>query len=450
MGKKKGKESSKLAEKKNKYQVINEDQEAGSPEKVGICACDRKRCLNGRCGSCWMVILGFSLGVALFFLLYVTDVLGFTFTTSGTETLYEVISGETISPTANPTSDPTSDPTTTTNEPTSSPTADPTSSPTADPTSSPTADPTSSPTTDPTSSPTADPTSSPTADPTLSPTADPTSLPTADPTSTRRRSIAADVTSNILFLVVDGSISEYTEFETPVVDKFLTEGYTFNNVQQRSLSANLITGKTTILRSGFVGTWADQLRVRGYTNYYYGSWMSESRSKAPTPLEQGWDFFYGMEGQAAWADPNIAVANDDILMEKVLSHLQTIKDDKWSITVNWTIPHENKGVKPNGSKSAVKPCNHYFRVGGAYFNYHRGLSCQFTVGYDNIFGKVLETLKSTGLWMNTIVVFAVAGQQVNVFSMNGGALPANLLNRTNEHPFSMLDVVPTFMNASGF
>jgi len=462
----------KKAKKKTNYQVINEDQKARSPDKVGVCACDVKRCLAGKCGSCWMVVLGLILAAALVSLLYVTDAVGFTFSTSGNDTLYDVMMGITDAPTVNPTPGPTMKPThkptmkpthkptmkpthkptKPTKRPTPSPTHHPTPSPTKYPTHSPTKDPTpspaKSPTKDPTPSPTKYPTPSPTKNPTPSPTKDPTPsptyAPTPVPTSARRRSSAAD--SNIIFLVADGTIFEYTEFETPVVDEFLTEGYTFNNVKQRLLVASLITGKTTNIRSGFVSTWAGHLRSRGYTNYYYGSWMTDSESKALTPLELGWDFFYGMGGQAARGDLAIAAADEDKTMEKVITHLQTIKDDKWSITVNWTIPHENRGVKP---KTVVETCNRYFKVGGAYFNYYRGLSCQFTIGYDTTFGKVLETLKSTGLWMNTIVVFAVGGHQLNVFSMNGGALPANLLNRTNEYPLSMLDVIPTFMNASG-
>jgi len=470
------KRKSKGSKKKTNYQVIKEDQQAGSPDKVGICACDRKRCLGGRCGSCWMVVLGFSLAVALIFLLYVTDVVGFTFTTSGTETLYDVISGITVAPTDNPTPAPTRAPTfnptpAPTRAPTKSPTPGPTVShthkptmnptrvPTGGPTLPPTKDPSASPTTatstkDPTPSPTKYPTPSPTRDPTPAPTRDPTpsptKIPTPVPTSARRRSLAAELTANILFIVADASIFEYTEFETPVVDTFLTEGYTFNNVKQRSLLANLILGKTTNLSSGFVGTWANHLRSRGYTNYYYGSWITDPKYTAFKPLEQGWDFFYGTEGQSARPDLDIALGYQDNMLEKVISHLQVNKDDKWSITVNWTIPHENRVVKLNGLKTPPETCNRYFKVGGAYFNYHRGLSCQLTVGYDTTFGKVLKTLKSTGLWTNTIVVLAVAGHQVNVFSLNGGALPANLFNRTNEHPFSMLDIVPTFMTASGF
>merc|ERR1719431_746985 len=58
-----------------------------------------------------MVILGMTLAFLLFVILYSAGVLGFTFTTTGTETLYEVISGTTEEPTSSPTLEPTEEPT---------------------------------------------------------------------------------------------------------------------------------------------------------------------------------------------------------------------------------------------------------------------------------------------------------------------------------------------------
>jgi len=499
----KGKKSDKIAQKKNNYQVIKDGSKGESPEKIPMYACDRKRCLNGRCGSCWMVIVGLSIAVGIFFILYLAGVVGFSFSTDGSDTLSTVLSGDTDEPTTSPTPDPTSEPTlsptddptlsptydptaTPTSNPTGSPTLNPTADPTADPTTSeptmaptfgptdlptldPTSDPTAIPTTDPTNAPTteptvnptgdptvkptiaptadpttSEPTASPTYDPTSSPTYEPTYQPTADPTSERRRSSDADLTANILFVVADGTVFDYTEFATPVVDEFLKEGYTFNNVKQRSLLASLITGKTTIPRSAVarnegVSTWAEKLRSKGYTNYYYGSWLDNSESKASTPLKQGWDFFF-------LADRT----DENVIMKKVQSHLQMINDDKWTVTVNWTMSRASSGVEVYGSKTPFEPCSRYFEVGGTEFNYTRGLRCQMIMGHDADFGQVLETLKSTGLWMKTIVVVVITGQQNNVFSMSGGALPANLLNRTNEYPYTMLDIVPTILAVSGF
>merc|ERR1719195_1824475 len=75
-------------------------------------ACDRKRCLNGRCGVCWLVILGLGIAAGICFLFIFTGVLGFSFSTDGNETLYELICSDcTFEPTANPTVEPTDDPT---------------------------------------------------------------------------------------------------------------------------------------------------------------------------------------------------------------------------------------------------------------------------------------------------------------------------------------------------
>lgn len=482
----KGNKSDKIAQKKNNYKVIKESSNEG-PGNIPTFACDRKRCLNGRCGSCWMVILGMSIALAVFLCLYMAGVLGFDFTTSGTETLYEVISDTTEEPTVSPTLDPTEDPTLspsydptgtptyspsitpstspsaspsetptqapsdgpTTAEPTMTPTEDPTEIPTGDPTLDPTGSPTthptrlptteptllptSDPTTKPTSAPTYDPTTSeptnnPTSNPTATPTDEPTHDPTVDPTSERRRSFDMDLNSNILFLIADGNLFNYTEFETPAVDHFLTEGYTLKG----SALGSLVAGK--IFRSGLfhnqgLSSWAELLRSKGYSNYYYGSWMAGSEDQASTPIKQGWDFF-----------------DEDVIMEKVQSRLQTIKEEKWFIAVNWTLSHKDIGLMVNGSKANFDRCNRYFKVAGAELNYHQGLSCHCTIGYDAIFGKLRETLESTRQWMKTLVVFVVAGQQKNIFSMGGGAFPAH----KDRYLYSSQDVVRKILSVSGF
>jgi len=484
-------------QKKNNYQTINDNYAADGSGPVPKCACDKKRCLKGRCGVCWMIITAVLLAVGIFFILWAAGVLGFDFETSGDETLYELIctdctdeptSNPTIAPTAEPTvspsdaptaepsisptndptvtpsaspsvtptEDPTSDPTT--EEPTSTPTEGPTGTPTSDPTMDPTGDPTlepsNAPSVEPTKTPTGDPTIEPTEDPTGTPTTseptsapseEPTVDPTADPTSERRRSHREDMEANLLLVMVDGTTFDNTEFETPQVDDFVTEGYTFNNLKNQFSLANLLTGKKINQKhlKDNVITWAEKIRTKGYKNYYYGSWMTDSEDKLSTPLNKGWDFFFG-------ADLEYKM-DGHMLMQKVQSQLQTIDDDKWSITVNWTAPYLQNGVQMKGTKTSVfRACSRYFKVGGADFSYSRGLRCQWTMDYDTQFGKVLETLKSTGLWANTIVLFVIGGRKSSIFSVNGGALPGILLNRTNEDSHSMLDVVPTILAVGGF
>merc|ERR1719193_1919010 len=296
-----------MRQKKN-YEVLDKPAtgKGSNGKQIPPCACDRKRCLNGRCGSCWMVILGFGIAVVVFAILIITGVIGFDFDTDGTDTLYEEIcdgctheptpnptlaptNDPTINPTATPTMAPTSiptdDPTTTpsamptvtptvdptaapTTEPTADPTVDPTGNPTPQPTSQPTSDPTSTPTleptynptdtpsveptsdpTIPTSEPTIAPTNDPTLDPTLAPTdptseptSQPTGLPTGEPTSERRLFYDVKATPNVL-LVVSDSRGFDAQVDNSRVDDFLKESYTFNNLESQLTWGSVITGK---------------------------------------------------------------------------------------------------------------------------------------------------------------------------------------------------------------
>merc|ERR1719494_824729 len=182
------------------------------------------------------------------------------------------------------------------------------------------------------------------------------------------------------------------------------------------------------------------MRSKGYTNYYYGDWILDA-----DPLGRGWDFFYGTQ-------PNVVDSSigDDLIMDKVQSRLRVLKDEKWFITVNWTSTESYTNLLMNVTNPKVfDVCRRYFKVGGTSFNYQLGLRCQWTLEHDAMFGKLLKTLKSTDLWLRTIVMFVHTGQQ-NIFSISGGALPANLLNRTNEDRHSIQDVVPTILAVGGF
>jgi len=180
------------------------------------------------------------------------------------------------------------------------------------------------------------------------------------------------------------------------------------------------------------------MRSKGYTNYYYGNWQFNTDSRKSTPLQRGWDFFDG-----SVSDPS------DLTMEKVQSRLSVLQDEKWTMTVNWASADSHS--KSNMTKPALfDACRQYFQVGGTNFNYENGVRCQWTLHHDEMFGKVLKTLKSTDLWMRTIVMFVSTGPQKNIFGISGGALPANLLHRSNEDRHSIVDVVPTILAIGGF
>jgi len=220
----------------------------------------------------------------------------------------------TPAPSPTPTEDPTPDPTVSpTLDPTSDPTLSPTFDPTSDPTVPPTPDPTSNPTVNPTPAPTYGPTVDPTYKPTFYPTADPTYkptfYPTADPVSRRRiydlRSLVT--TPNILLIVTENTFSDFSEYHTPIIGDFLRQSYNFSNFYSQFSRGSLMTGQWS-MRLGLgkaleacdeghipfeVPTWAEQLKLKGYKNYYYGKWNLGADSWYATPLGRGWDSFFG-------------------------------------------------------------------------------------------------------------------------------------------------------------
>jgi len=476
-------------QKNNNYEVIDSSNPGGKEsygEEPPCYACDRKRCLNGRCGVCWLVILGVAFAVGICSVLIIFGALGFSFSTDGNETLYELICDDcTFEPTSDPTSTPTTDPTpmptveptaTPTDEPTATPTVEPTSAPTGsptveptgvpsveptlvptdspsveptaaptgeptlepsgvpsvEPTKAPTADPTVEPTSAPTS-PTYEPTAAPTGEPTLEPTADPTvptneptSAPTSEPTS-ERRMYKSEMTPNVLLIVLNGIGN--AEFETPKMNEFFQEGYTFNNINEKFSWSSLIAGRLQFDKK--TATFVEHLGSKGYKNYYYGNWLKSAGG--------------------TWDSNKVINNSEDLVLEEVQSDIWMLNDEMWSITVALTKSDSRSRFRHHSNKTAVyDTCRHYFKAGSLDYDHSRGVSCQRSMTCDEKFGKVLETLRTTGLWEHTMVVLVTVGEQKNMFSIGGGSLPAKYFRRTNKDVHSFLNVVPTILALSGF
>lgn len=476
-----------LGRKNKNYKVI-EGQNAGrsgkesNGEEPPYYAFDRKRCLNGRCGVCWVVILGLGIGVGICCILIFAGVLGFDFQTDGNDTLYEEICSDctdepTSNPTLIPTLDPTPDPTVTptamptldpTTEPTANPSTEPTGKPTVVPTIAPTVDPTvqptDAPTVEPTDAPTGEPTlepssdptvptneptSAPTEEPSLEPTADPTVPtnepttaptvePTSDPTSERRRMYLQEKTPNLFLILADDIGLDNADFGGPEVSKFLREAYTFKNLKYEFSFRSMMTGKMATTRASETNTFAEKLRLKDYKNYYYGNGISVDDMEFGKAIGRGYDF-YGSN------------LTDDQLVKEVISNLQMRGDEMWSITVSFkNTGRRNDFIARSESTANYKNCSGYFNVNSINFDRKRGVSCQRSMGYDKKVGQVLQTLKSTELWKHTIVVLAIGGNLRNMFSLSGGALPSKYLRTSNADVHSFLDLVPTILAVAGF
>jgi len=204
----------------------------------------------------------------------------------------------------------------------------------------------------------------------------------------------------------------------------LKEGYTFKQLLDQQSLNSIVTGRKA--QEGFA--WVEQLRLKGYTNHYYGNLI----------------FDKGMGWHSAKA-----INSEDQILDEVLSAFRQLKSERWSITVGLTNSNANTEYHHHSKNAtAYEICSRYFKD-GPEFNHAIGVSCQRSMKWDAMIGEVLQTLRSTEVWEDTIVILVLAGEQ-NVFSISGGALPAKFFGRTNGDIHSLLDVVPTILSVAGF
>jgi len=532
--KKKKSSKSKRSKSKNKkrYDVIDETPGVTSgKESYGdepwCLACDCKKCLNGRCGVGWLPIFGLTIAAGLVTLLWIGGFLDDNFWTSGNATLYEEICD--------------------------SCTTEPTGSPTLEPTGAPSVEPTAAPTGEPTLEPSGVPSVEPTAAPTAEPTVDPTGVPTSEPTSERRLyDLSGEVaTPKILVIVTELlGVSDFSTFQTPHMEEFFGESYTFSNVQTQPSKGSLMTGQWShklglgkILEPCDEGhmdlgvpTWAKQLKLKGYTNHYYGKWNLGADSWHATPLGRGWDSFYGslnhpdglehgdggswVKRKAAcspsvepvntfetgsqsqclvncygsnyatfkgstcqcysdadctkpsedsyvytrlsqkdvvvdwWdgsepANPGVGMTGDELALKKLFEDFEGVNEaQKWTITVSLASP--GKGFAPVSEISNV--CKKYFDAKHKEFDFQRGSKCQWMWDIDEKVGAVIDKLKKTDVWKDTILILTNFNHEDDktIFSIGGGALPAHLVSSTNEELHSVVDMTPTIMAIAGF
>jgi len=537
--KKKSKSKSKSKRTKKRYDVIEETPGVTSgKESYGdepwCLACDCKRCLNGRCGVGWLPVLGLMIAAGLVTVLWIGGFLGMSFDTSGDDTLYEEICDSC------------------TEEPTGSPTLEPTGAPSVEPTAAPTGEPTIEPTGAPSVEPTAAPTGEPTLEPTSAPTS-PTAEPTADPTSERRLyDFKGEVaTPNILLIVTENlGWSDFSAFRTPNMDNFLEESYTFSDLHTQPSKASIMTGQWShklgipkaleACDEGHIDlgvpTWAEQLKSKGYSNYFYGKWNLGADSWKASPLGRGWDSFYGSlnkpdglehgdggswvkrqtaclpngepestfkthshahclvkcygsfhatiedatckcysgadctepsenlhvytrlsqkDGTVDWwkdkepASPGVGMTADELILKELQEDIEKLKAvSKWTITVSLASPGEGYAPPTKISNS----CKKYFQEKNEEFEFQRGLTCQWISDLDEKVGSVVDELKETDAWEDTIVILANFNptDDKTIFSIGGGALPAHLVSSVNKNHHSLVDVTPTIMAIAGF
>jgi len=346
----------------------------------------------------------------------------------------------TIQPTVDPSTMPTVEPSL---NPTDAPSVEPTSDPTT-PTSEPTMAPSNDPTIEPTMAPSNDPTNEPTLAPT-SPTSEPTEQPTSEPTSERRLIYDTEATPNVLLIVSDSD----PYVRNSRVNDFLEESYTLTNLQSQLTWSSVITGKMKpnqnvdsreeghLLTTEI--TFVQKLMSKGYKNYYYGNWMWDSAIDSWKSFWHGWDFFYGN------------VDHRSQISESIRSTFQLHGGKAWYMTVGLTKPNLTAEIATHEMNPDVyDDCSQYFLLGSTHFDYVGGVSCQWGMENDEMFGQILEILKTAEQWEHTVVVLVIIEGKKPLLSIGGGAIPAELLFRTDEDPHSFLDIAPSILSIAGF
>jgi len=185
--------------------------------------------------------------------------------------------------------------------------------------------------------------------------------------------------------------------------------------------------------------------------------------------------------------PKMAKHSDLILADEAVKTLHSLSpDDDWSMYIAFKTPHEDNAYLPYGTNTGVvDACARYFDSNSKYYNYDRGAICQQMSMVDGAIGEIVNKLKSTGLWNNTLVIFtndngAAPGQGQDltdednaynyginwplrgtkasyyqggvktVLAISGGALPVTLRRTQNDDLHHVADIAPTILAAAGW
>jgi len=149
------------------------------------------------------------------------------------------------------------------------------------------------------------------------------------------------------------------------------------------------------------------------------------------------------------SNPGVGMTADELALKRLIKDFQVVNEDqKWTITVSLATP--GAGFAPVNKTSNF--CKQYFVEGNKEFDFQLGSKCQWMWDIDEKVGTVIDELKTTDTWKDTILIFTNFNHKdvKTIFSIGGGALPAHLVNSVNKELHSVVDVTPTIMAIAGF
>lgn len=345
----------------------------------------------------------------------------------------------------------------------------------------------------------------------------------------------SDSKPNIVYIVADdlgyGDLSCYGQkkFDTPNIDALAKAGMLFTQhysgstvcaPSRSSLLTGLHTGHTTIRGNKEVQpegqypihdkdfTFAEMLKKAGYTTGAFGKWGLGYPGSEGDPMNQGFDVFYGYNGQRMshsyypyhlWSNREKVMLDGNegtekgeyapyLIQKQALKFIDDNKDHPFFLFYPTTIPHaelvapEEYMEKYRGKYGPEKPYNGVdagpnFRNGGyaSQPDPHAAFAAMINVLDDQV-GEVVAKLKALGLMDNTIIIFTSdngphkeGGADPDFFDSNGplrgykrdmyeGGIRVPLIVRwdghvvpgsKSDHISAFWDMMPTFCDLAG-
>lgn len=262
----------------------------------------------------------------------------------------------------------------------------------------------------------------------------------------------SQVRSNILFILADdmgwGDLSCYgrPDYKTPNLDKLASQGIRFTNAYSAApvctpTRVGFFTGRYPArLRVGLEEpiherkelttdqlktygipnehpTVASLIRTAGYSTALIGKWHVGYLPYFG-PLKSGFDEFFGnmsgavdhfthkdMTNSLDFFDGEVAVEKigyvTDLLTDRAVEYIRRPHEKPFYLSLHYTAPHWPwEGPRDRAVSDGMKYDSVGFRAGGSLKVY-----AEMMKNLDAGIGRVLDTLRSTGLDRNTLVIF---------------------------------------------
>merc|ERR1719204_1478652 len=185
--------------------------------------------------------------------------------------------------------------------------------------------------------------------------------------------------------------------------------------------------------------------------------------------------------------PETTKHSDLLLADEAKQVIQNLSpEDDWSMVLSFHTPHQDSSYLPYGTHSdIIAACSRYFDRSSEYYQYDRGAICQQISMVDTAIGEVVDTLRLSGLWDSTLVIFtndngAADGLAINmvdeanvynfgvnwpyrgrkasyfeggvktVLAITGGALPSTMQGTVNNDLHHVSDIAPTILAVAGW